>query len=335
MRRKNAVLFLILMFLIMPMKIFGRYQYHQRDIETFKNNVLNNGEERARERENTRSSSRVVNSINSYTGSSTLAQEIIFYIGAKEQSFKNELKVNRGVVYLPIIEFVNLLTVLEKNMIDIREGGKEVVVNINKNTVKMFSDKNYAEINGERVNINGNLFWEDGDFHVPADFFVRAIGYGIEQSNMRNVTTLKVFNQEREDFENFVNTKNISSKTSYMVWISKSNYRVTVFEGSENKWKHVDSFECSLGTLQKQTIVGQFEYFSKEAKWDFGYYYVGPIMRFHGPYAMHSTLLRPNGQSYDHRLKMNISKGCVRMRPVDINWMADTIPIRTKIFVTN
>jgi len=316
MKKKNFVFLLILMLTIVSTEVFGSYK-------NFKS------------KNKYRALPTAMDSVNSYNKSGTAAKMATVYIGTKEQKFKNELKIKRGVVHLPIIEFVQLLTVLEKNMIEIGEGGRDITVNMNKNSVKMFSDKNYAEINGEKVNMGGILFWEDGDFNVPAEFFVKAIGKGFDQIDKEEITIIKVFDKKRSELENYVNSKNISSRTSYMVWISKSNYRVTIFKGSKNNWKHVDSFECSLGSLGKPTIVGQFEYFSQEEKWDFGYYYVGPVMRFHGPYAMHSTLLKPNGKSFDHRLKMNISKGCVRLRPVDINWMVRTIPLKSRVFVTN
>ena len=69
--------------------------------------------------------------------------------------------------------------------------------------------------------------------------------------------------------------------------------------------------------------------------WDYPGYYVGPVMRFHNGYALHSTLLYYGGGEYDGRVRVNISHGCVRLHPQDINWLASYIPLGTKIYITN
>ena len=57
-------------------------------------------------------------------------------------------------------------------------------------------------------------------------------------------------------------------------------------------------------------------------------------MRFYKGYAMHSTLVRYDGTDYDPRLGMMISHGCIRMKPADIQYLWDTIPLYTKVYVT-
>ena len=121
----------------------------------------------------------------------------------------------------------------------------------------------------------------------------------------------------------------------FLVWVSKKNYAVTVFTGSKNNWKSEKSFKCSIGAPSTPTITGQYEYFSKESRWTYPTYYVGPIMRFYKGYALHSTLLRYDGTSADGRLGMKISHGCVRLAPSDIQWLVDMVPLHTKIYVTN
>ena len=133
----------------------------------------------------------------------------------------------------------------------------------------------------------------------------------------------------------FVNKSGVSSATNYLVWVSKKDYKVTVFLGSKGNWQYVKSFDCAIGAPSTPTITGQFEYYMYQPRWSYDTYYVGPVMRFaRGGYAIHSTLLRYNGSSADGRLRMKISHGCVRVAPENIKWLVDYIPLHTRVYIT-
>lgn len=135
-------------------------------------------------------------------------------------------------------------------------------------------------------------------------------------------------------YEQFhVNKAGITSNTNYLIWVSKSEYKVRVYKGSKGKWLPVRTATCAIGAPDTPTITGQFSYFSKE-HWDYNGYYVGPVMRFYNGYAIHSTLLNYDGTEYDGRVGVKISHGCIRLHPADINWMASVIPYGTKIYIT-
>ena len=57
-------------------------------------------------------------------------------------------------------------------------------------------------------------------------------------------------------------------------------------------------------------------------------------MRFYRGYALHSTLVNDDGTDRDARVGKMISHGCVRLRPDDIKWLSETIPLDTKVYVT-
>ena len=103
--------------------------------------------------------------------------------------------------------------------------------------------------------------------------------------------------------------------------------------GSQYNWELQKEFPCALGAWNTPTITGQFEYIER-TEWDYPSYYVGPVLRFYNGYALHSTLLYYNGTEYDGRVGVNISHGCVRLHPSDINWIANTIPFYTRIYIT-
>jgi len=135
--------------------------------------------------------------------------------------------------------------------------------------------------------------------------------------------------------EKYINGTMIDSKTKYFIWVSKAQFKVNVFEGERGKWRLINSFPCSIGAKDTPTITGIFEYFQHQDRWTYPTYYVGPIMRF-APrgYAIHSVLMRYNGGFADGRVGKMISHGCVRMLPDDIKWLASTMPIGTRVFVT-
>lgn len=131
-----------------------------------------------------------------------------------------------------------------------------------------------------------------------------------------------------------VNRWGISSRTNYLVWVSKSEYKVRVYTGKQYNWKLAATFPCAIGAPGTPTITGSFEYQYKASSWDYGTYYVGPCLVFHGGYALHSTLLRYSGAPYDNRVGVMISHGCVRMHKSDIDWLAARLPLKSRIYVT-
>ncbi len=135
--------------------------------------------------------------------------------------------------------------------------------------------------------------------------------------------------------EKFVNDKDIKSETDYLIWVSKANFKVNIFESEAGKWEYVKDIPCSIGAAGTPTIIGEFVYHQQQAKWQYDGYFVGPIMRFYKGYAIHTTLINNNGTDRDARVGKMISHGCVRIRPTDMDWLVNFIPLNTKVFVTN
>ena len=130
-----------------------------------------------------------------------------------------------------------------------------------------------------------------------------------------------------------VNRDGIGSRTNYLIWVSKHEYKVRVYEGQQYNWKLLKEYPCALGAWDTPTITGQFEIIER-TQWDYGTYYVGPVLRFYNGYALHSTLLYYGGGEYDGRVGVNISHGSVRLHPSDINWIAANVPFRTRVYIT-
>lgn len=140
------------------------------------------------------------------------------------------------------------------------------------------------------------------------------------------------------DFSNidkniFVNAKDYTSKTDFLIWINLERQRVNVFKGGRGKWSIEVSFPCATGRNVTPTINGVFEYYAKQSRWTYPNYYVGPVMIFSGNYAMHSVLLNYDGSVYDGTLGRPASNGCVRLSKHGINWLSENIPFGTTVVV--
>ncbi len=206
-------------------------------------------------------------------------------------------------------------------------GDKEVVFKAN---------SIYTEIFGVGVNAPHKTVYIDGSLFVPVRTLAEAFESTLEVADYGTYMDIIISDSPIvEEFRNqwIVNVNGIGSRTNYLVWVSKHEYTVRVFEGSQYHWDLIGEFPCALGAWNTPTITGQYEYIER-TRWDYGTYYVGPVLRFHNGYALHSTLLYYGGGEYDGRVGVNISHGCVRLHPEDINWIADTIPFRTRIYIT-
>ena len=202
--------------------------------------------------------------------------------------------------------------------------------------MNFYKDNIYATRNGEGYNLNYPVF-EDGEkvFFPLYDIAVHfACSYEEEDGEDRVITMSKSAYSKVDAKEKFVNDSGVSSKTEYLIWISKSTYTVNVFRGAKGNWHLYRSYPCALGAPGSPTIEGQFEYIERLNRWSYANYYCGPVMRFHNGYALHSTLIRYNGTPYDDRVGVNISHGCIRLHPADIEELISFIPFKTRIYIT-
>ncbi len=197
----------------------------------------------------------------------------------------------------------------------------------------------YATIFGEDTYLSKPCEIIDGTPFVPARALADAFGCSIEPLDFGD--HIDVCFGESPIVEEYVtqfpvNEWGISSKTGYMVWISKSDYKVRVYTGTKDKWSEIKSFPCAIGAADSPTITGSYEYQYRMKQWDYPEYgyYVGPCLVFYGNYAIHSTLLSYKGGVYDNRTGVMISHGCVRVRPEDIDWLDKNLPIGSRIYIT-
>ena len=241
-------------------------------------------------------------------------------------------RVIDGTAMVPIkalAEFIgfNVLYNKDYNVEIVSLNGKEMLFNL---------DTAYTTIFGTDLFAPHPTIMIDGVVFASLRTFADALGSEIEVKDY--FTHLDINLSEStfvaEYFKSLpINSMNVSSRTNYMVWVSLSEYKVRLYEGKINQWKPILEAPCAIGAPGTPTVTGSFEYKYK-TRWDYGTYYVGPCLVFYNGYALHSVLLYQNGTEYDGRVGVKISHGCVRLKKNDIDFIANTIPVGTKIYLT-
>ena len=128
-----------------------------------------------------------------------------------------------------------------------------------------------------------------------------------------------------EEAQNFVNHKGLKSKgkgKNYLVWISLYTQHVYFFKGSKGNWKVIKDWEVSTGKLQSATATGTWKIF-RHWKHRRGLSYWS---NFYSQVAMHSWG-NPSCFGVPH------SGGCVRMKKSQAQWVYNTMPFGTTVYV--
>lgn len=146
---------------------------------------------------------------------------------------------------------------------------------------------------------------------------------------------------QKEDYstfqkERFVNeTKHYQSDTNLLVWLSRRTQKVNVFEGSQDNWKLIHTFDCCSGKNSTPTVGGVFKYYTRTGRWDFGTYYVNKPMLFNGGHAFHTRtyIYGQAGVLLDATIGAPRSHGCVRMYDQDVDWLWNNMKMGTTVVV--
>lgn len=258
---------------------------------------------------------------------------IVVYVEGKQMSLSPRARLIDGVSMVPVRAIAEQLGLDVKyderyNSVVCQIGNQQAIFNIG---------TDYATFFGEDLTLPHKCEIIDDTTFVPVRSLAEAFGSSVDAIDFGDHIDVCIGTASKVTeymMQIPVNKWGISSRTNYLVWVDKSDYRVRVYTGSQYKWKQAASFPCAIGAPNTPTITGSFEYQYRAASWDYPGYYVGPCLIFHGGYALHSTLLRYDGTPYDNRVETMISHGCVRLHKSDIDWIAARLPIGSRIYVT-
>jgi hypothetical protein len=150
---------------------------------------------------------------------------------------------------------------------------------------------------------------------------------------VKQITTPKAA-LSKDELEKLINSKNMISLTSYLLWIDLAHQRVNLFNGSNKKWTLVKSMVCSAGKASTPTVKGNFTvgikggYFIADGGARCKYY-----TQIKGNYLFHSVLYDNKGNNIiDNTLGVPVSHGCVRLSLENAKYIYDNIPAKTAIW---
>lgn len=261
---------------------------------------------------------------------------VSFYVNGNPPLSWINAEYSGDILYLPAVATANLLGI-NANIIDYYSSPATILTK-DENCCYFFNDNYYAIINSTAIDMENPSKIINGILYLPSDIFTSV--FGVECTVTKDASLIKIDfktttpDPKAEQYESAVAALKLTSSTDYLIWVSKANYSVRLFTKANGKWRFEQEFPCSIGKLNTPTCEGTYKYYEKIKAWKYDKYYVGPVMRFNRGYALHSTLVRYNGTAYDDRVGMNISAGCVRMHPDDIQYLWDTVPLQTTVHIS-
>lgn len=141
------------------------------------------------------------------------------------------------------------------------------------------------------------------------------------------------------EVEDFINSQNLSSPTSYLVWTNTDEQQTYIFQGSMNQWSLLKTFVCSTGKNSTPTPKGKFALTYKVAsfgqnkgyccKYAFGF--IGTS------YLYHSILFDKTGTYLLENkgvLGRKASDGCIRFSEANAKWFYDNMQAKTTVFIS-
>ena len=142
-----------------------------------------------------------------------------------------------------------------------------------------------------------------------------------------------------DDYEKevWVNAKDFTSESEYLLWINLAYQRVNIFRRSGGNWELIRTCLAGTGRPGRDTPPGVWTTSYKQlGGWTTATYTVKPVVRFRGSigYAFHSRLYYPGTNNIqDASIGYPISNGCVRMYDEDIWFIYNNIPDGTTVVV--
>ena len=135
---------------------------------------------------------------------------------------------------------------------------------------------------------------------------------------------------------NNINTLNIESLTSNLIYVNLKDQITYIYKGSINNWDKIKSFKCSTGIESEKTPTGIFDVRERGA-WFFsdkynqgGKYWV----QFYGDYLFHYVPYnKDQSEVVDYTLGVPASHGCIRLKTEDAKWIYDNIESGTKVII--
>ena len=192
---------------------------------------------------------------------------IVVYVEGKQMSLSPRARLIDGVSMVPVRAIAEQLGLDVKyderyNSVVCQIGNQQAIFNIG---------TDYATFFGEDLTLPHKCEIIDDTTFVPVRSLAEAFGSAVDAIDFGDHIDVCIGAASKVTeymMQIPVNKWGISSRTNYLVWVDKSDYRVRVYTGSQYKWKQAASFPCAIGAPNTPTITGSFEYQYKAASCD-------------------------------------------------------------------
>ncbi len=181
--------------------------------------------------------------------------------------------------------------------------------------VEIIRDKD----NGKKyfVKKDDKTYWVNkGDLSIPKD----------PATNNEQMT--------KDDMELYLNAKDLSSDTDYLIWVDINRQLLHVFLGEKGNWNLCKTMQCATGKNKTPTVRGVHKIHAKGKKafirnncWVLNY------MRFYDKYMIHSNPVNGKGRIIDYTMGRRVSNGCIRTNMKESEWLLYYIPINTTVYI--
>jgi hypothetical protein len=128
----------------------------------------------------------------------------------------------------------------------------------------------------------------------------------------------------------YVNYKGLSSKTSYLIWVSLYTQQATIYQGSKGNWKMIRTFDIASGSWHDRTPRGTHKLFKHETKWQHKGWRTSCVTHFYKKASFHMRPKYNNGKLKDARIGQPISAACVRCKDEDAKFIYN-LPLGTTV----
>ncbi len=126
------------------------------------------------------------------------------------------------------------------------------------------------------------------------------------------------------------------SKTDYLILVNRSLHMVAVYQKSGDGYTLVNSFRCTVGAGDSQTITGEYDINGRLYYFDHDKSRLFYATRIYRGYFFHSVIYRQDPtptQIIDGRIGQDLSLGCVRLEIDNAKYIYDSIPNGTKVVI--
>ena len=139
----------------------------------------------------------------------------------------------------------------------------------------------------------------------------------------------------KEDIELYLNSKELTSDTDYLVWVDVNRQLLHTLLGKNGNWNLVKTVSCATGRNRTPTVRGIYKvYETGKRAYVKGDCWVKNYLRFYDVYMIHSNPVNGRGRIIDYTMGRRVSNGCVRTNMSDSEWLVYYIPVSTTVYIT-